>query len=59
MRGWPYPSQRGGGALANATAAFLTSTGRDISLLSLAARDSGSDKMPKKYVPLGRYPSFK
>jgi hypothetical protein len=35
-------------ALANATAAFLTSTGRGISLLSLTARDSGSVRLPKK-----------
>ena len=46
-------------ALASATAALLTSTGRGISRLSLAARVRGSDKLPKKYVSLGRQPSFR
>jgi hypothetical protein len=35
-------------ALANATAAFLTSTGRGISRLSLAARERGSERLPRK-----------
>jgi len=43
-------------ALANATVALLTSTGRGISRLSLAARERGSDRLPRKYVSLGRQP---
>jgi hypothetical protein len=45
-------------ALANATAT-LTSTERGISRLSLAAREKGSEKLPRKYVSLGRHPSFR
>jgi hypothetical protein len=44
-------------ALAKATAALLTSTGRGISLLSLAARERGSERLPRKYVSRGANPA--